>query len=417
MLERAVALADCGRRYCSGCDQRGTFAVGRRWPRQQRRRYAERWQAGAAAAAVEESEEHPAAARLSHSRAGGRRATRRSTLQQAGELRGEAAAPRRSSARSTIPVRSDDVHRRVAADRPEPDRAGRRRSSGRLRRDERPHRRAGHPAGQRHGSSSAPRRAASGCTTRRRGTWSAKTDDQPTLAIGALAVAPSNDAIVYAGTGEGALSGDSYFGNGVLKSTDGGNTWANVSGDNTSAASSMSRIVVDPTEREPPLCRGAPRPRRRPAHAARPSTRQFGIWESTDGGVNWKLLQEVEGHARRDRPRDRSAEPADPVRLVLGRRHLQDHRRRQELEADHERPAGRRLRRRPTRFSIGDLASAPAGAGTLYAGFDWVDGAGHHPVAGLQVDQRRRELGDRCPAAPARTRSRTTAAPSAPTTT
>src|SRR5205085_10785956 len=43
------------------------------------------------------------------------------------------------------------------------------------------------------------------------GTWVSKTDDQPSLAIGALAVAPSDDSIIYAGTGEGALSGDSYF--------------------------------------------------------------------------------------------------------------------------------------------------------------------------------------------------------------
>ena len=35
--------------------------------------------------------------------------------------------------------------------------------------------------------------------------WSTTTDDMDSLAIGALAVAPSNDAIVYAGTGEGHL--------------------------------------------------------------------------------------------------------------------------------------------------------------------------------------------------------------------
>ena len=29
------------------------------------------------------------------------------------------------------------------------------------------------------------------------------------LTIGALAIAPSNDSVIYAGTGEGALSGDS----------------------------------------------------------------------------------------------------------------------------------------------------------------------------------------------------------------
>ena len=86
------------------------------------------------------------------------------------------------------------------------------------------------------------------------GTWTPRTNDQETQAIGALAVAPSNDAVVYAGTGEGALSGDSYFGNGVLRSTDGGTTWSHVSGDYFVGVS-ISRIVVDPTNAEPPLRR------------------------------------------------------------------------------------------------------------------------------------------------------------------
>src|SRR5436305_6264040 len=44
------------------------------------------------------------------------------------------------------------------------------------------------------------------------GAWTNRTDNLPSLATGALAVAPSNDLVVYDGTGEGALSGDSYFG-------------------------------------------------------------------------------------------------------------------------------------------------------------------------------------------------------------
>src|SRR5438067_107720 len=56
-------------------------------------------------------------------------------------------------------------------------------------------------------------------------TWSPRTDNLPSTAIGALAVAPKDDNIVYAGTGEGALSGDSYFGNGILRSSDGGASW------------------------------------------------------------------------------------------------------------------------------------------------------------------------------------------------
>src|SRR5262249_51734589 len=78
------------------------------------------------------------------------------------------------------------------------------------------------------------------------GTWTARTDDQPSLAIGALEVAPSNPNIVDAGTGEGALSGDSYFGNGVMKSTDGGTTWANVSG-SAFLGVATAGLAVDPT--------------------------------------------------------------------------------------------------------------------------------------------------------------------------
>jgi len=78
------------------------------------------------------------------------------------------------------------------------------------------------------------------------GTWTPRTDDQDSLAIGAIAIAPSNDSIIYAGTGEGALSGDSMFGNGILRSTDGGIHWSHVSGDYFQGVST-SGLVVDPT--------------------------------------------------------------------------------------------------------------------------------------------------------------------------
>ena len=121
--------------------------------------------------------------------------------------------------------------------------------------------------------------------------WVNKTDNQPSLAIGSLAVAPSNDSVVYAGTGEGALSGDSYFGNGVLKSTDGGNTWSHVSGDYFYGVS-MSRIVVDPNNANhlyAAVLRGRGGSRRTsPTQHSR-----FGIWESTDGAATWAMLKQA----------------------------------------------------------------------------------------------------------------------------
>ena len=55
-------------------------------------------------------------------------------------------------------------------------------------------------------------------------TWTSVGDQNASLAMGSLAFAPSNAATVYAGTGELSLGFDTYYGAGVLKSTDHGRT-------------------------------------------------------------------------------------------------------------------------------------------------------------------------------------------------
>jgi photosystem II stability/assembly factor-like uncharacterized protein len=59
-------------------------------------------------------------------------------------------------------------------------------------------------------------------------TWFPVFDGQPTGSIGALAVAPSNPQIVYAGSGEGLQRPDLAVGDGVYKTTNGGATWKNL---------------------------------------------------------------------------------------------------------------------------------------------------------------------------------------------
>jgi hypothetical protein len=71
-------------------------------------------------------------------------------------------------------------------------------------------------------------------------TWQALIDDQPSLAVGAIAVQPGNGNLILVGTGETNASGDSYFGMGILRSTDGGTTWTQI----TSAASGQSFVGV-----------------------------------------------------------------------------------------------------------------------------------------------------------------------------
>ena len=63
-------------------------------------------------------------------------------------------------------------------------------------------------------------------TTDAGATWTAVGDQDPSLAMGSIAFAPSQPSTVYAGTGEQASIGfDIYYGAGVLKSTDHGQSW------------------------------------------------------------------------------------------------------------------------------------------------------------------------------------------------
>src|SRR5207248_1199215 len=64
-------------------------------------------------------------------------------------------------------------------------------------------------------------------------TWSALTDNQPTLAVGSIALQPGNidstthlSRLILVGTGEANDSGDSYYGLGILRSADQGQTWS-----------------------------------------------------------------------------------------------------------------------------------------------------------------------------------------------
>jgi len=60
--------------------------------------------------------------------------------------------------------------------------------------------------------------------------WEPLIDDQPTLAVGAIALQPGNSNTIVVGTGETNNSSDSYYGLGILLSTNGGSTWRQITG-------------------------------------------------------------------------------------------------------------------------------------------------------------------------------------------
>ncbi|MGH3411230.1 MAG: DnaJ C-terminal domain-containing protein, partial [Streptosporangiaceae bacterium] len=99
---------------------------------------------------------------------------------------------------------------------------------------------------------------------------------QQVSSIGAIAVAPSDPNIIYAGSGDAveheANSGEG--GDGMYKSTDGGKTWRHIGLDGTYK---IPRIIVDP--RDPNLVLVA-------ALSGRYGS-QRGVFRSEDGGKTW----------------------------------------------------------------------------------------------------------------------------------
>jgi len=203
-------------------------------------------------------------------------------------------------------------------------------------------------------------------------TWTARTDNLASTATGALAYAPSDPSIVYDGTGEGALSGDSYFGNGILKSTDGGTTWSHVSGD-FFVGVSTARLAVDPGNANhlyAAILRGRGGDRRvsPPIHSA------FGIWESKDGGVNWTLLKAAPGTSLG--ATDIRLDPQKPTTLYSSfwgdAIYKSTDGGASWNQIMNGLPAGN-FSAVPTRFSLGLSHPATDATATLYTGFDWVD--------------------------------------------
>src|SRR2546430_6902076 len=78
--------------------------------------------------------------------------------------------------------------------------------------------------------------------------WIPLTDSQCSLAMGSVAIDPVNTSIIYAGTGELNNSGDSYYGCGVLRSTDGGSSWTQLGAsifDTNTGGLRISRVIID----------------------------------------------------------------------------------------------------------------------------------------------------------------------------
>jgi photosystem II stability/assembly factor-like uncharacterized protein len=75
--------------------------------------------------------------------------------------------------------------------------------------------------------------------------WVALGDRLSSLSSGALALEAGNPSVLYYGTGEQHYSGDSYYGDGLFRSTDAGATWSKVAL-KTAVGSYIARVLVRP---------------------------------------------------------------------------------------------------------------------------------------------------------------------------
>jgi photosystem II stability/assembly factor-like uncharacterized protein len=110
-------------------------------------------------------------------------------------------------------------------------------------------------------------------------TWHPIFDSQPTQSIGAIAVAASDPQVVYVGSGEGLHRPDLSIGDGIYKSTDGGQTWTHLG---LRDGQQFPALAVDPRDSHRVFAAAL-------GHPYGPNAER-GIFRSTDGGANWEKV-------------------------------------------------------------------------------------------------------------------------------
>jgi photosystem II stability/assembly factor-like uncharacterized protein len=103
--------------------------------------------------------------------------------------------------------------------------------------------------------------------------WAPLTDHLSSLASGALCFDPRNPDVIFYGTGEQHQSGDSFYGDGLFKSTNAGSSWSKIAS-RADVGSYIARVATNP---------------QRPETLYVASSR--GFVRSLNGGASWTVTQ------------------------------------------------------------------------------------------------------------------------------
>jgi len=141
-------------------------------------------------------------------------------------------------------------------------------------------------------------------TTNGGATWTSIFNNEPVSSVNAIAVAPSNPSIVYAGTGEANLRNDVAFGDGMWRSDDAGKTWKHLGLDATAA---IAAIAVDPSNPQRVFVAALGDPFKPGADR--------GIYRTSDGGITWQKILYTDADTGAS---SIAIDPLDPNVLIAG---------------------------------------------------------------------------------------------------
>ncbi|MFN5598809.1 MAG: sialidase [Gemmatimonas sp.] len=141
--------------------------------------------------------------------------------------------------------------------------------------------------------------------------WQELFDEQPVQSIGAMALAPSDHNIVWAGTGEAHIRSHISIGQGIYKSMDAGKTWQLMGLEKTGR---IARVVVHPTNPDIVLACAL--------GTAYGPQQERGVYRTTDGGVTWTRVLFTTPDAGCS---DLAMSPANPRTLYAGMWQIEIH--------------------------------------------------------------------------------------------
>ncbi len=128
--------------------------------------------------------------------------------------------------------------------------------------------------------------------------------DEHTQSIGAIAVDPTDPSTVWVGTGESWVRNSVSVGDGVYKSTDGGDSWQHVGLGDTER---IARIVVDPKHHDTVYACAT-------GHLWNANAER-GVFRTTDGGKTWKKVLFIDDNTGCS---DLAIDPQQPRTLYAG---------------------------------------------------------------------------------------------------